>query len=126
MVGKVSDKIGRNALGAACTLGQCLALIWLMQAHGLWMFYIFALAFGFLWGGASTIMTVLIGDIFGVCNLGAIMGIMSAAWAAGAALGPGIAGVVFDISGHYLVAFSVAAGTLFATVFFMYFARKPS
>lgn len=126
MVGRVSDKIGRNALGAVCALGQCLSLIWLMQAQGLWMFYIFALAFGFLWGGSSTIMTVLIGDIFGVCNLGAIMGMMSAAWAAGAALGPGIAGIVFDISGHYLVAFIVAAVTLFATVFFMYFARIPS
>lgn len=126
VVGRVSDKIGRNALGAACALGQFLALIWLMQAHGLWMLYIFALAFGFLWGGSSTIMTVLIGDIFGVCSLGAIMGIMSAAWAAGAALGPGIAGIVFDISGHYTAAFGVAAATLFTTVFFMYFARSPN
>lgn len=124
VVGRLSDRVGRNALGAACAFGQFLALLWLMQARELWMLYLFALAFGFLWGGSSTIMTVLIGDIFGVCSLGAIMGIMSAAWAAGAALGPGIAGIVFDISGHYLVAFGVSAATLFATVFFMYFARR--
>jgi len=125
VVGRLSDRVGRNALGAACALGQFLALLWLMQSRELWMLYLFALAFGFLWGGSSTIMTVLIGDIFGVCSLGAIMGIMSAAWAAGAALGPGIAGIVFDISGHYLVAFGVAAATLFAAVFFMYNARRP-
>jgi len=126
LVGRVSDKVGRNALGAVCVLGQFLALLWLMQSHELWMLYIFALAFGLLWGGSSTMMTVLIGDIFGVCNLGSIMGIMSAAWAAGAALGPGIAGIVFDISGRYLAAFGVAAVTLFAAIFFMYFARSPN
>ena len=71
-------------------------------------------------------MTVLIGDIFGVRNLGSIMGVMSAAWAVGAALGPGIAGFVFDISGRYLAAFGAGAVALFAAVFFMYFSNRSS
>ena len=70
--------------------------------------------------------TVLIGDIFGMRSLGSIMGIMSTAWSIGAALGPGIAGILFDLTSHYLVAFGVGASALFASIFFIYFTRKPS
>ena len=113
VAGKLSDTMGRKALGIACPLIQLGAILWLMWARQLWMLYAFAAAFGFLWGGAGVVVTALIGDIFGMRSLGAIMGMLSGAWALGAAIGPAIGGYIFDLSGHYFLAFGAGAVSLF-------------
>jgi len=109
LVGRVSDTIGRKAPAIACALLQVGALLWLMWAQELWMLYVFAIAFGFLWGGLGVLTTALIGDVFGMRSIGAIMGMMSAGWALGAASGPAIGGYIFDVSGTYFMAFAAGA-----------------
>jgi len=116
VVGKLSDIMGRKALGVTCTLIQFGTLLWLMRADQLWMLYLFAPAFGFMWGGSGTVVTVLIGDIFGTRSLGPIMGMMTAGWAFGAAIGPSIGGFIFDMSGNYFMAFAAGATALFVVV----------
>ena len=116
LVGKLSDVMGRKALGVACNLIQFGTLVWLMWADQLWMLYVFALCFGFMWGGSGTVITALIGDLFGTRSLGSIMGVMSAGWALGAAIGPAIGGFIFDTSGNYFMAFGSGAAALFAVV----------
>lgn len=81
------------------------------------MFYAFAIAYGFLWGGFSTIITALIGDIFGVRSIGSIMGVTSVGWALGAATGPAIGGVMFDVIGNYFMAFVVGAVSMLIATF---------
>lgn len=116
-LGRMSDAIGRKALAVICALTQSFALLWLMQAQVLWMLYAFAIAFGFLWGGIGTIITAIIGDIFGTRHLGIIMGIIAAMWALGAAVGPAMGGYLFDINGNYVTAFATgAAGLLIAAI----------
>jgi len=119
VVGRLSDIMGRKALGVACVLIQFGAILWLMWSRQLWMFNAFAIAYGFLWGASGTIITAIIGDIFGTRSLGPIMGIMSGGWALGAAAGPAIGGYVFDVSGDYFTAFGAGATALFATVCLM-------
>lgn len=109
LVGRASDTIGRKALAIACALLQVGALLWLMWARELWMLYAFAIAFGFLWGGLGVLTTALVGDVFGMRSIGAIMGMMSAGWALGAASGPAIGGYIFDVSGDYFTAFATGA-----------------
>jgi len=109
LVGRASDTIGRKAPAIACALLQVGALLWLMWARELWMLYVFAIAFGFLWGGFGVLTTALIGDVFGMRSIGAIMGMMSAGWALGAASGPAIGGYIFDVSGTYFMAFAAGA-----------------
>ena len=113
VVGRLSDMMGRKALGVACVLIQFGGLLWLMWSRQLWMINAFAIAYGFLWGGSGTIITAIIGDIFGTRSLGPIMGIMSGAWALGAAAGPAIGGYIFDVSGDYFTAFGAGAAALF-------------
>jgi MFS family permease len=124
IVGKVSDTIGRKTLGVACILVQSASLLWLIWAHELWMLYFFAIAFGFLWGGAGTITTSLIGDVFGTRSLGAIMGVMTAGWALGAAIGPAIGGYIFDMSDSYFAAFAAAAAVTLISALFVALIRK--
>ena len=88
------------------------------------MLYIFAIAYGFLWGGSGTIITSLIGDVFGMRSLGAIMGVMTAGWALGAAVGPAMGGYIFDMSGNYFAAFAAAAGFTLITALFVALIRK--
>lgn len=109
VVGRASDTIGRKAPAIACALLQVGALLWLMWAQELWMLYVFAIAFGFLWGGLGVLTTALIGDVFGMRSIGAIMGMMSAGWALGAASGPAIGGYIFDVRGTYFMAFAAGA-----------------
>jgi len=124
VIGKVSDAIGRKTLGVACILFQSASLLWLVWANALWMLYIFAIAYGFLWGGSGTIITSLIGDVFGMRSLGAIMGVMTAGWALGAAVGPAMGGYIFDMSGNYFAAFAAAAGFTLITALFVALIRK--
>jgi MFS family permease len=126
VIGKVSDTIDRKALGVACALVQVGTLLWLMWANGLWMLYIFAIAYGFLWGGSGAVITALIGDVFGTRSLGAIMGMMSAGWALGAAIGPAVGGYIFDVSGSYFTAFATGAAAVLISALFVALIRKTT
>jgi MFS family permease len=117
VLGKLSDTVGRKSLAIAGALIQAGALVWLMWADRLWMFYVFAIPFGFTFGGSSAMITALIGDIFGTRSLGAIMGILIAGFALGAAIGPAIGGYVFDVSGQYFMAFMAGTLSILITAF---------
>ena len=115
VIGRLSDILGRKALGVTCGLLHVTTLLWLMQSRQLWMMYGFAIVFGFLWGGSGTIITSLVADTFGTRNLGAIMGFITAGWAFGAAIGPAAGGFIFDVSGSYSGAFGAGAAALFVS-----------
>jgi MFS family permease len=124
VIGKVSDTIDRKALGVACALVQAGTLLWLMWTNGLWMLYTFAIVYGFLWGGSGAVVTALIGDVFGTRSLGAIMGMMSAGWALGAAIGPALGGYIFDASGSYFTAFATGAAAVLISALFVALIRR--
>ena len=124
LIGRFSDMFGRKTLGITCALVQFGSMLWLMGSGSLWMIYTFAVVYGFLWGGAGVIITAFIGDIFGTRMLGVIMGMMSAGWALGAAIGPAIGGYIFDISGNYFIAFLACAIALLAAAFLLSLMRR--
>lgn len=118
VAGRVSDNIGRKAPAITCALLQVGALIWLIWVQDLWMFYLFAVVFGFSWGGVGIQVTVLVSDIFGMRSIGAIMGVIVVGWTIGGAIGPTVGGVVFDVSGNYSTAFAIGAvSMLIASLF---------
>lgn len=119
LAGSTSDAIGRKTAAVISSLLGAGALIWLIWAQDLWMFYLFAALFGFSWGGLSTMVTVLIGDVFGLRNIGVIMGWQGMAWFLGAAAGPAIGGVIFDATKSYSMAFVIGAIALLLTALFV-------
>jgi predicted MFS family arabinose efflux permease len=108
-LGRLSDQLGRRFIGVLCCLIQFGVLLFLIWARSLWMVYLFGILFGLMWGGAGTIMTAMVGDIFGTSRIGVIMGITSSMWGMGAAVGPALGGILYDTTGHYSVAFSLGA-----------------
>ncbi len=115
VLGRISDIIGRKALAVGCALVEVGALIWLIWIRELWMFHLFAIVFGFSSGGLGMLTTALVGDVFGVRYIGAILGAVVVGWAVGAAIGPAMGGFVFDASGSYFIAFAIAAVAILIT-----------
>jgi MFS family permease len=109
LVGRVSDSMGRKATAITCALLVVAAMIWLLWAQELWMLYLFAIVWGFSFGGLDPPVTALIGDTFGLRSIGVIMGTLNIAWGIGSAVGPVVGGLVFDVSSDYSLAFVAGA-----------------
>ena len=124
LVGAISDRIGRKLTAVICALIQFGNMLWLTWAHDLWMLYLFAIVFGFTYNGLTTAISALIGDIFGIHSIGSIMGMLEIGFGIGAAIGPFIAGIIYDASGSYYIAFLVFAGALLLKAFFITLIRQ--
>ncbi len=110
VIGWASDKMNRKMLSICGTIVQVAAMIWLTQSNSLWMFCVFAVVFGFTFGGLSNLMATLIGDTFGMANIGAMTGVLVVGFTIGAALGPALGGLIYDVSGNYFFAFVTGLG----------------
>lgn len=124
LTGRVSDIIGRKMLGIIWAVLQSGALVGLIWAQDLPMFYLFAIVFGLSWGGIGVISTALIVDMFGGRNLGIIMGAIDIGFQVGAAIGPVVGGFVFDVTGTYTVAFAIGAAAMLVTAFLIALTRR--
>jgi len=112
LLGAFSDRIGRQLMSAICLLIQTVAMAWLIWAQELWMFYVFALIYGFGFGGFGPAVAALAGDIFGLRRIGTILGVLDIGFGTGAAIGPVIGGLIFDVSNSYFLAFLIGAVAL--------------
>jgi len=78
------------------------------------MLYLFGLVHGFTLGGFTTAITVLIGGTFGLKDIGKILGVLEIGIFIGAAIGPYLGGLIFDVSSSYTLAFLIMAGVMLA------------
>jgi len=109
IVGSASDRIGNKiALVISFSLIS-IALLWLLAARELWMFYLFAIVFGFGYGGMAALAAPVVAELFGLSSLGAIMGVTMIFVGGAGAVGPVVAGHIFDITGSYSLAFTIYA-----------------
>jgi len=105
--GFLSDRIGAT-LSIVLYLGvMALALLWLLFATDIWMFYLFAVIYGIAYGGVVPLQTLVTGELFGIRYLGAVMATLMLIGSAGGALGAPLAGTIFDINGSYQLAFII-------------------
>ena len=108
-VGTLVDRIGgRNAyvLGLVPLVAGLLALL-VVDTHGL-LFAVVAL-YGFAHGGLFTVVSPTVAEFFGTRAHGAIFGSIVFFGTLGAAVGPVVAGRVFDVTGSYDYAFTALA-----------------
>lgn len=112
VMGRVSDITGGKAPGVISALLRVGALVGLIWARELWMFYLFAAVYGFSWGGMSIALMIQSVEAFGKSHIGAILGTMSAGFAVGAAIGPLVGGLVYDVNGNYTLAFLIGAALM--------------
>jgi len=112
--GLAIDRFGSKSIMVVCFLVLIAALLWLQVADSLWMLYLFAAVYGLAHGGFFTTISPILAEIFGIVSHGAIFGIIVCFGTTGGAVGPIVAGKLFDVMGSYSLAFKMI--TLISTV----------
>ena len=105
LVGAAIDRIGNRMTIIICLILLILALLWLQMAKELWMFYLFTMVYGLSHGGLYTVVSPIVAEYFGTRSHGALFGIVFCCSMVGGAIGPVIAGYIFDVTGSYSLAF---------------------
>ena len=105
VTGVAIDRIGNRLSMIICFILLILVLLWLQMARELWMFYLFAAVYGFAHGGLFTVISPIVAEYFGVRAHGALFGIVFFSSMVGGAIGPVLAGHIFDTTGSYTIAF---------------------
>jgi MFS family permease len=110
VMGTAGDRIGTKSSLVICFLLLLAGLIWLQFSKKLWMLLLFAVVHGFAHGGFFTLISPLLADFFGTRSHGAIFGVLISVSAIGSAVGPVMAGYMFDTTGSYQLVFLFLTG----------------
>lgn len=109
VMGSAGDRIGNRMGLLICFLFLLVGLSWLQLAKTLWMFYVFASLYGFAHGGFFALGSPLVAGLFGTRSHGLIFGIVIFSSTIGGALGPILAGHIFDVTMSYRAIFYILA-----------------
>ena len=110
IIGSAGDRIGNKPPLITSFILMVAALLWVIVAKEVWMFYLFAIIFGFGYGGVAALMSPVPAELFGLRSLGVIVGVAMFSFTVGGAIGPVLAGSIFDITGSYQLTFLICAG----------------
>jgi len=87
---------------------------------------IFLMTFGPAFGGASVLLPLLVGELFGLRALGKVLGLVMISATLGAAVGPILTGHIFDVSGSYRTAFMLHVAAFVTAAVLVRFLRRPA
>lgn len=125
IMGAASDYIGRKKALAISTSIQGVMIIGFIASSSVWMLYLFAAIYGFGYGGNTPQFPALTGELFGLRRMGTILGTQTIFYGIGGSLGPFLAGHLFDATGSYIKAFTLAAIAILLIATSTFFLKKP-
>lgn len=111
--GWLSDRVERELVyvaGIAIMAASAFVLLALGAAPTRWGAYGYAVLLGVGYSVTAALTPAMVSDRFSGRHFGAIVGIGLMGAAVGSALGPWIAGTLYDATGSYTLAFIIAAG----------------
>ncbi len=106
-LGTASDRIGCRKAIVICCLVFFASFMLLLFASSFWLLMLFAAIYGFAHGGFATLISPLVGELFGLRAHGTILGIVIFAGTIGGSVSPVLAGYLFDTTQSYQVIFLV-------------------
>jgi len=125
IVGVSADRLGVNNTLILTHVFLLVAYVCLIFSGPLWSFYAFAVICGLTYGGEGPQIPLFIGKYFGTKSMATLMGLTLFVGNIGGALGPWVAGSIFDAtrSYHWAFVFGACAG-LFSMVLAIILKRK--
>jgi MFS family permease len=111
--GWLSDRMERELVyvaGIAIMSAAALVLLALGAAPTRWGAYGYAVLLGLGYSVTASLIPAMVSDRFSGAHFGAIVGVGLMGSAAGSALGPLLAGLLYDVTGSYTLPFLIAAG----------------
>lgn len=109
LMGFIGDRIGNKTTVIIGFILMSLSPLLLLFIREAWLFYLFAVIFGFATTGIAPQRGPLIATMFGIKYHGLIFSASDSSFMLGAALGPLLAGYIFDHTNSYATAFVVTA-----------------
>jgi MFS family permease len=110
VIGIAIDRIGNKKSMTICFLILIASLLWLQMASELWMLYLFAAVYGLAHGGFFTVISPIVAEFFGIGSHGVLFGVVGFSGTIGGAIGPFLAGHIFDITSSYQLVFFILTG----------------
>jgi MFS family permease len=118
--GTLSDRLGARRTIAAAFVLQIVSLVTLLLVPSRAALLLSLIAFGAGFAASDTVIAQVVPQVFGMRALGAIMGILTLGWRCGAAIGPALAGFLYDLTGSYRIPFGLAPlGVLLSWALFL-------
>ena len=124
VTGMAIDRTGSRKTMIVSFVLLLTALLWLQRADAPWMLYAFACVYGLAHGAFFTAISPIVAELFGIGSHGALFGIVLCFGTVGGALGPTLAGTLFDVTGSYRPAFWLITG-MSAVGFGLILSLKP-
>ena len=118
-----SDKIGIHSSFILTSIFLVVAFIILSFTKSLWMFYLFAVIFSMPYGGEIPLLPLYIGKYFGTKSMATLVGLNGFVTNIGGALGPWVAGRIFDSTHSYQSAFIVGGMAGLGSLICFYFLK---
>lgn len=109
VIGRLADVIGGRNAFALCLSGLVAALIGLTVITTPAALFAITVLYGFSHGALFVVVSPTLAEYFGMRALGAIFGVILFSGTVGAAVGPILAGMLFDATGSYFWAFATLA-----------------
>ena len=126
IIGGVADRIGNKPALIIGFITMSLALFWLVAAKEIWAFYLFAVVFGFAYGGVAVMESPIVAELFGLSSHGVILGVIAFGFTSGGAIGPVLAGHIYDVTGSYQLAFLIYAAVSILAIILAILLRPTS
>jgi OFA family oxalate/formate antiporter-like MFS transporter len=110
--GPLADRFMLRKVMVFCYLLPALATGMLLPGGILWLAFLFAFLAGFPGGGRNALFPVALYSSFGETHMGAIYGFSNSFFMIGTAIGPVLAGVLYDSTGDTRIVYSCAIAAL--------------
>lgn len=124
IAGPVADLMGSKIPIILTFVLRVVLFIMLIRYKNEVSFFIFAFAFGFTHLITAPLTPILIGKLYGFTHLGILTGFINTVHFVGAGFWPYMAGVIFDKTGSYQLAFILSAIMACVAVLSMTFVRE--
>lgn len=109
LTGFLIDRIGTRKSLTICFILLIAGFLWLEIAREAWMLYLFAAIYGVAHGSFMTLISPTVARLFGISSHGVLVGIVLASGNFGGAIGPVVAGYIFDLTHSYQLVFLLLA-----------------
>ena len=107
VMGGTGDRTGARKAFAITFCILLAALLWLYFSTELWQLRAFVVVYGFAHGGFFGLLAPLVAELFGTRSHGALFGTVTFWGMMGGAVGPVIAGYIFDVTQSYQPVFLI-------------------
>jgi MFS family permease len=124
-MGTANDRIGGKRSLIICFVVLLSGLCWLQIADRAWMLFVFAAVYGFSHGGFFTVMSPTVAELFGTASHGLLFGLILFSGTIGGAVGPVLAGHMFDVTGSYQGVFWLLTGLAVSGLLLALWLRPP-